>query len=552
MTWSKQLNQLRKIESMNKVFQINLAGFPFTIDENAFGVLLDYLDSLQSYFKNSEGKDEIIYDIESRIAELFQENLTNKSIIDLRDVNAAIERMGTIEDFQDESIDIGHEDEAKNSYKTGKKLFRDEENGQVAGICAGLAAYFGIQDPVWVRILFILLFFSGGISIVLYLVLWAIIPQAKTSADRLAMKGEKINISNIAKDVEDSMENFAHKMSEFGESFKSKKKRRRDKRDQDNIIKKGFFIITSIFSGLFRIILKILKPIFYILCVIALFGAVVAWIALIFGLYKILPFSSFIVAGPTAISYMVNGLIFLSLGIPLTLIIAGLLKWVFKTSFPRRIRNGLWGAWGIGLLMLFSISIWTVREFKTSATITETLDMTKVSSDVLTINWETPTDYHFNLNQFGPIHINNDQIYTDDLDLSIKPTTKPNFEATIIKSARGMTYEQAQSLANNTEISSSVGTMGMDVKNKIQISRPHKWRDQEAKLEIKIPIGKFIKLNGKNYINSSMIDQDQIHPKKFGGYTWQMTKNGLICPEYIEENAYQEERDFRIIQTFND
>ena len=215
---------------MNKVFQINLAGIPFTIDENAFVVLLDYLESLKSYFKDSEGRDEIIYDIESRIAELFQENLKDKTIVDMRDVNAAIDRMGTTNDFEQESIDEGEPSQSsERKYKTGRRLFRDEENGQVAGICAGLAAYFGINEVLWVRLLFIVLFFSGGISILFYLILWAIIPAAKTSADRLAMKGEPINISNIAKDVEDSMEHFAHKVSEIGENFKFKKKKRKDR-----------------------------------------------------------------------------------------------------------------------------------------------------------------------------------------------------------------------------------------------------------------------------------------------------------------------------------
>ena len=533
---------------MNKVFQINLAGVAFTIDENAFGILLDYLDSLKAYFKNSEGRDEIIFDIESRIAELFQENLSTKSIIDIRDVNAAIERMGTTQDFQDESVEDEQFSREQKKYKTGRRRFRDEENGEVAGICAGLAAYFGIQDVVWVRILFIILFFSGGLSILIYLVLWAIIPQAKTSADRLAMKGEKINISNIAKDVEEGMEQFAHKMTEFGESFKSKKKTWAEGENPSNIIKKGFSVLSSIISSIFRIVVKILKPLFYIFCIIALIAAVIAWVGLIFGLYKASAYSSFIVAGPVAISYMVNGLVFLSLGIPLALIMASLLKWVFKTEFPRRIRNGLWGFWAIGLAILFSLSMWTIREFKTNGTITEDFDMSAISGDTLILNWNSFYSRELGGNHVGPTFINNDKVYMQGLGINLKNGTSDQFEAKIHKSAKGMDLRKAKDLASDISLINEVSHNMITVTDKIHIRKPNKWRNQKAELEISIPTGKFIKFEGKNYNVDAKFNGNSIRPRWLTGHVWQMTDKGLICPSYILENSYQETRTLETFQ----
>ncbi|RMG81657.1 MAG: PspC domain-containing protein [Bacteroidetes bacterium] len=216
---------------MNKVFNINLGGYPFTIDEDAYEHLSNYLNTIHRHFEQSEGYEEITSDIETRMAELFQEILAGRTIVTLSDTKKAIGIMGTPEDFGAESVE---EDTPKTFYsektqfKPGKKLFRNPDNEIVGGVCSGIAAYLGIEDPLWVRIAFILMTISGGIGIPLYLVLWAIVPRAETASDRLAMRGEPINVSNIGKIIEEEMEHFSAKMSAFGdelkEEFGSKKK----------------------------------------------------------------------------------------------------------------------------------------------------------------------------------------------------------------------------------------------------------------------------------------------------------------------------------------
>ncbi|MEM9822022.1 MAG: PspC domain-containing protein [Bacteroidota bacterium] len=209
---------------MNKIFNINLGGYPFTIDEDAYEHLNNYLETIHQHFNASEGYEEITSDIESRIAELFQEKLNGRPIVTMKDVKDAIVIMGTPEDFGAAPIDDHATAAETGTYRTGKRLFRNPEDEVVGGVCSGVAAYFGVDDPLWVRLLFIFVTLSGGVGIPVYIILWAILPKAETASDRLAMKGKSINVSNIGKIVEEEIDNITDKVSELGNEFSTKKK----------------------------------------------------------------------------------------------------------------------------------------------------------------------------------------------------------------------------------------------------------------------------------------------------------------------------------------
>jgi phage shock protein PspC (stress-responsive transcriptional regulator) len=171
---------------MKKVININFQGTIVPIEESSYELLQQYVESLRHYFSDEEGRDEIINDIESRISELFQERLKSGSTcITDDDVNLIIKNMGRPEDF--EKAEKGDNDSDKNqtggrskkdenfsrgdwSWK-GKRLYRDENNKILGGVCSGIAAYFGI-DPVIVRILFLV----SGIGILAYIILWMFVP----------------------------------------------------------------------------------------------------------------------------------------------------------------------------------------------------------------------------------------------------------------------------------------------------------------------------------------------------------------------------------------
>lgn len=199
---------------MNKIININLGGIPFVIDIEAYDLLEEYLESIEKHFSRSEGFDEITSDIEARLSELFLQSLGKREIITMSDVKKAINTMGVPEEFSAESDyyeDVeGHR--SSGSYRTGKKLFRDIDDKKIGGVAAGLAAYFGLET-IWIRVGFVLLFFGGGIAVPLYVALWIFTPEALTSADRLAMRGERIDVNNMARVIEEELTDFADDIS---------------------------------------------------------------------------------------------------------------------------------------------------------------------------------------------------------------------------------------------------------------------------------------------------------------------------------------------------
>lgn len=182
---------------MKKNISINISGIIFHIEEDGFENLRKYLDSINKYFASFEDSSEILADIESRVAEIFLSKLNEgKQVITAEDVNALISTMGSVSDFKAaEEQEFNQEQQAGaktgakandtssafNSAGTGQrsyatsKLYRDENRKILGGVCSGIANYFKV-DPVWIRLLFALTAFAYGITILVYIVMWIVVP----------------------------------------------------------------------------------------------------------------------------------------------------------------------------------------------------------------------------------------------------------------------------------------------------------------------------------------------------------------------------------------
>jgi len=227
---------------MNKTININLGGYAFIIDEDAFETANRYLHTLGRHFGAGEGSEEIMQDIESRMGELINRKKSTRTIVNKLDVLDAIAVLGTPEELQDIDFSENMAKAKRTSFKlqTGKRLFRDPNDKIIGGVCSGLASYFGIHDTVWVRIAFVLFTMLGGSGVLIYFILWAIIPPARTVSDRLEMMGEPTNVNNIARMVKEELEEFSDKVQE---KFKKKKNYTTPGQphdDNDQIITSGF------------------------------------------------------------------------------------------------------------------------------------------------------------------------------------------------------------------------------------------------------------------------------------------------------------------------
>ncbi|HUH25534.1 MAG TPA: PspC domain-containing protein [Flavobacterium sp.] len=201
---------------MNKTVTINIAGLVFHIDEDAYNKLDSYINAVRRSIQQ-EGEDEIIADIEARIAELFSERIDPQSgVIRMNNVDEIINIMGKPEDYIiDEETNTSHQ--YTYSAKQAKKVYRDGEKRILGGVCSGLGHYLNV-DPVWIRIIFLLLLFLYGTSVLVYFILWIIIPKARTVADVLEMKGEAVNISSIEKQFREGISNSYQTLKTNGKS----------------------------------------------------------------------------------------------------------------------------------------------------------------------------------------------------------------------------------------------------------------------------------------------------------------------------------------------
>ncbi|MCT4591092.1 MAG: PspC domain-containing protein [Carboxylicivirga sp.] len=212
---------------MKKTVTINISGHMFYIDEDAYSRLRSYLDKIESTFRSQESGDEIISDIENRVAEIFNEQINRETgVVTMEMVEDVIATMGEPEQFEDGEQNNERKSPSSNALihvKPNRRFYRDIDNRILGGVCSGIAAYFDI-DVLLVRIIVAILTIltSGGVALI-YLILWIAVQPARTTAQKLQMRGQRITIENIERSIRDEYEEVRKKFGDFKESSTYKK-----------------------------------------------------------------------------------------------------------------------------------------------------------------------------------------------------------------------------------------------------------------------------------------------------------------------------------------
>ena len=193
---------------MKITVSVNLGGYSFNIDEDAYAELKRYLKNLELHFAGEDSSSEILSDIETRMAELFRTKLTNyKQVINIEDVNQVISVLGTPEDISDNEGPTARDKFSSPGYH---RMYRDTDHRVIGGVCAGISAYWNIE--LWlVRLIFFVLAMMG-IGILIYIILYIVLPEARTTAEKIAMKGNPVNIHNIKDSVKQEFETVRKNM----------------------------------------------------------------------------------------------------------------------------------------------------------------------------------------------------------------------------------------------------------------------------------------------------------------------------------------------------
>ena len=260
---------------MNKTLSIGLAGFSFTIEEHAYIKLSDYLAALRSSLDANEA-DEVMHDIEIRMVEIFKDTLGKREVINDTDVEKVISQIGKPEQIEEQEEAYFSEKSSRRQQKTTgtftgqKQLFRDPEKQKIAGVCAGLAHYVGMDvsamRAIWLGIAILGIFtaaISTSLIILIYVILWIVLPKAETATDFLKMKGKPMNFDNL-KNESNKLVQFANESTQrVGEIYNENKP-----------------YINNAGSGIWNVIRYILGGIFGLMALGCIIGAF-----FIFGLF---------------------------------------------------------------------------------------------------------------------------------------------------------------------------------------------------------------------------------------------------------------------------
>src|SRR6266404_410644 len=177
---------------MNEVTKIHLGRQAFTISAAAHKALRSYLDAIEKQV----GDKDVVEEVELRMAELLTERgIKGEKVVLMKDIDFLKEHLGNPKDFKEDGDEVASEEPST------KRLFRDTDNGMIAGVAGGLAKYFGV-DVLLIRILFVIGTIAWGGGILLYIVLWLLVPEAKTSSERLQMAGKPVTVDSLKEVVE--------------------------------------------------------------------------------------------------------------------------------------------------------------------------------------------------------------------------------------------------------------------------------------------------------------------------------------------------------------
>jgi phage shock protein PspC (stress-responsive transcriptional regulator) len=485
---------------MNKTIIININGIVFHIEEDAYEILKAYMNDVQRHFMNSADSLEITTDIENRIAEMFNEILLRegKQVVVLQDVKAVVEQMGSVADFEAEEDNTAgaQPHQAFGSHGTAnRRLFRDPDDHLVAGVCSGIANYFDFS-PVWVRLLFALSFAFAGSGLILYVILWIVVPKAVTRADRMAMKGERLDLQGFKNNFEEELNTVKVNLSNFSNEAKPFVYKTRD-------FAGDFFQHFGTFLGGTG---KVMGKLIAIMILIACFGSIIALIigvvmAFAFndkGIYHIFPLN--------ITSYEVNKIFFVCLIlmviIPLLAIILTVLRLVFNTkSISRTTGSTLLLGWIVALSVVIYYAAKISSEFRVGAGFSQTISLKPVADST----------YHLRLNDLKYLTAEdstrlrikesfNGRVILDDDDDNNSNMPDKNIDIRIEKSdvaqpvlvesfsARGKSYEDALSNARNISYHFVQEGATLKFNRRLEKLDDRYWRAPGLKLTLKIPL----------------------------------------------------------------
>ena len=496
---------------MNKTISINLGGFFFHIDEDAYQKLSRYFDAVKRSL-SADGRDEIMKDIESRIAELFQERLKNdKQVVGLTEIEEVISIMGQPEDYKiddEKSTYQSSSSSSTNFYYPSKRLYRDKENGMLGGVMAGLGHYLGM-DALWLRIIMVILFFGFGTGLFVYIVLWILVPEAVTTTQKLEMKGEPITISNIEKKVKEGFDDIASKFSNI------------DHEKIANTAKSGATRIGStieeVITTIFKVFAKIIGAFIVFFSGIGLLGIIITSIIMIFS--STMPDNYILNNIQTPIGletplWAQGMLLLLGFGIPLFFLLILGLKLIVNNlrSIGNYVKYSLLAVWLIAVGIIISLGINEASQLAFDGKSVQKEVIAIAPTDTLKIKFKNNDFYSKSNYRHHDFKITQDEgdneiIYSNNVSIEIKYTDEVTPYMLIEKLANGKSTSQAKKRAEKIKYNYKIEGNTIVLDNYLLTAVENKFRGQEVEIYLYLPKGTIFQTD-ESYSNYDRSDYD--------------------------------------------
>jgi len=590
---------------MKKIISINLSGRVIPIEDTAYEKLQQYVESLRKYFSSEEGRDEIINDIESRIAELMSEKVRKgaESVTDA-DVDEIAASMGRPEDFeeevkpqaqpfQSESAEAGYEyTKTEEPKKKGRsRLYRDSSDKILGGVCSGFANYLNV-DPAIIRLLFAIVTFGGfGLGVLLYIVmwiilpsqdlegfsgkrlyrnpedriiggvgsglaayfnkeawvirlifaapillnvllnilaiplvhegvmipnivfgslsgtfvlayiiLWIVLPEARSEYQKMEMRGETVDVNKIRQTVKDRAKDFGDEVKLAAKNISAKAKEFSGRRGKEFASEMGDAARRTS-RGLGHIIGVLFKSFFLFIAGTIAFALFVALLAIIFGGIGIWPLSDFFLNGFWQKTFAWGTLI-LFLGIPLIAFITWLIRRIMKVKSQSNYLGWTFGGlWALGWVSVSLLVASIVRDFRSYERVETPVNIEQTAKEKMIVEVFEPeiryTDnfWWMDIDNSSGFDVDQDSMRLANVKIRVTKSEDENYHTTVWRYSNGRDRYDAEERARKIRFSAFSSDSVLNLGSGFAIDRDSKYRGQRVLVEIQVPVGKKIRFH---------------------------------------------------------
>jgi phage shock protein PspC (stress-responsive transcriptional regulator) len=508
---------------MDKTIKINLSGIIFQIEEDAYRMLRDYLQAVESRISNTPESKEIMDDVESRIAEIFQSQKGITGVISGENVESMISIIGKPEEF--EQGDYGNEPRTYDSSRR-RRLYRNPRDTIIGGVCGGLGAYLNI-DPVWIRLIFIILAFAGGFGVFVYLALWIALPGAYSEAQKKELHGA--SYSAVVNEKRGAAGNEGYSTPGRSQS--------------GNALNEAFRAVGNVFYVLLRIIMIA----FGVTFVLAGFASLVTFVMTFFFEY---PWVFFDESVDTSLFYLPDVLgVFMRpeftpwfialLSIVIILPLLALIYWGIRMIFWFRAKDWIVSLvaliiWVISLSALAMISFSEGISFAEEASSVNRVDLgslndtlyLKAGSKISSLKYDREISVPDN--EYS-LYINNkdNELYGKP-EIRIAATDKRHANLEVERYSHGRTRKEAEEKAEALIYSYKVSDDTILVDQYYKVPPEYKWSGSMVEINILLPEGMVIWIDEDADILFDRYVGNEIRSRDLGGEYWRWSENGPV------------------------